>query len=168
MEKTTGQALRKQSTLSGSGHPLPVVYPLDQARKHLFNLANRSFQSCVLLFWKNTKVSCKQKKIFQLTSRPDGSVEKLSELSLTASTTTLSYIGRYRSSSAPHLACESKPLGFWEGGCCRVNPESQGMALLPDFQLSEVLHAATSLSLSFFIYLQLKTDNCPPSTGLPC
>jgi hypothetical protein len=42
------------------------------------------------------------------------------------------------------------------------------MALLPDFQLPEILHGESKPPSASHVYLQLNTDNCQLSRRLAC
>jgi len=144
------------------------AHALDQPGKHSLDFGDAGFQTSVLSLRKKVEIASQQQKVFKFTGRTCRIVKKLAEFCLAGTSTALGNIGGNRSSRPPHLACEPVPLGIWKSGRRRIDSDHKRMALLPDFQLLEILHAATSQIPPLFIYLQLNTDNCQPFRGVLC
>jgi hypothetical protein len=158
-----GSKLRYSPRMSSVRLP---AHALDKPGKHSLDFGDAGFQTSVLSLRKKTEIASQQQKVFEFARRTCGVVKKLAEFCLAGTSAALRNIGGDRSSRPPHLACESVTLGIRKSGRRRIDSDHKRMALLPDFQLFEILHASTDQISPLFVYLQLNTDNCQPFRGV--
>jgi hypothetical protein len=139
---------------------LLLFHPLDQASEHALDFTDAGVESLLLFLREEAQVAREQQKVFKFACRPDRCVKELPKFRLTRPAATLGNVRRYGRGGASHLARQSVSLWFGKGGGGRVDPQNEGMALLPDLQLSVILHNRDNQLTIFLSYLQLKTDNC--------
>jgi hypothetical protein len=103
------------------------------------------------------QVACEKQEVVQFAGRAEGDVQKLFELDSPGSPLTFSKVGRDRIRRASQPA--RKPVSFLVGKRPGrlVDDQSEGVALLPDQQLSKILHGDASLRT---YHLEL-TTYCP-------
>jgi hypothetical protein len=121
----------------------------DESSQHQFDLMNPGFE-CIMLRWsQELKISRERKKVVQFACGAQGDVKVLLQLRSSSPAATLGDICRNRKGSAAHLVRQAITLRFRERGSSPVNAQRHGVALAPDQQFAEVLHAPTPLSLYF-------------------
>src|ERR1700682_5570323 len=134
--------------------------PLNQARKHASNLVQARIKRFVLFFSKQMKVTPEQEKIVEFAGGAGRDIQKLTKLGSPRPSATFSNVCWNRGCGSSHLTGQTVLLRLWKGACRIIDSQHQGVALLPDFQLPEILHIATSTRPPVSIYLQLITKNC--------
>lgn len=143
-----------------------LAHALDQPDKHSLDFSDAGLQTSMLSFCKKAQITSQQQEVFEFARRTCGIVKKLAEFCLAGTSAALRNIGGNRSGRPPHLTCESVALRIRESGRRRIDSDHKRVALLPDFQLLEILHASTSQISPLYVYLQLNTDNCQPFRGV--
>src|SRR6267378_1447615 len=155
-------ALSNIASIGGRWLSIAGGGPLNQGCKHASDLVQAGIERFVLLFSKQTKVSPKQEKIVEFAGGAGRDIQKLTKLHSPRPGATFSNICRNRGGRSSHLAGQTVPFRVRKGACRIVNSQHQGMALLPNFQLPEILHVATSAWPPFTVYSQPITKNCQP------
>lgn len=141
---------------------LLLFHSLDQAREHALDSTDAGVENLLLFLREEAQIAREQQGVFQFACRPDRDVEELPKLRLTRPAATLGNVRGYRRGGTSHLARQAVSLRFGKGGGGRVDPQNEGMALLPHLQLSVILHNRDNQLTIFFSDLQLNTENCQP------
>ena len=141
---------------------LLLFHSLDQASEHALDFTDAGVENLLLFLGEEAQVACEQQKVFKFACRPDRCVEKLPKFRLTGPTATFGNVRGHGRGGTSHLARQAVSLRFGKGGGGRVDPQNEGMALLPYFQLSVILHNSDNELTIFLSHLQLNTDNCQP------
>jgi len=141
---------------------LLLFHSLNKAGEHPLDFTNAHVKSLLLLLRKESQVARKQQKVFEFACGPERCVQELPKFRPTSPAATLRNVRRYGRGSTPHLAGQTVSFRFGECGGGRVNPQSEGMALLPHLQWSVILHNRYNQLSIFFSDLQLNTANRQP------
>jgi hypothetical protein len=148
--------------LRGTGGPLLFFHSLNKAGEHPLDFTNAHVKSLLLLLRKESQVARKQQKVFEFARGPERCVQELPKFRPTSPAATLRNVRRHRRGGTPHLAGQTIPLRFGKCGRGRVNPQGEGMALLPNLQWSVILHSLYNQLFIFFSDLQPNTANRQP------
>lgn len=116
---------------------------LDKPCQHLLNVRRGMFQCLSLLWGEKSQVLRQQNKTNQLVGRASGYMQELSEFRVCCSSASLCDIAEDRSRGSSHLAGQAKSFGIRISSCRAINTQRQGLAPLPYFEFSEVLHVLT-------------------------
>ena len=112
----------------------------NQAAKHQFQFKNSFFQRLMLARGQQLQIAAQKKEIVQLARRSQRKMQKLSQLDSPRPATSFRNVGGNGIRSASHLT--GQPIFFMIGESRRrpINAQYDGMAFLPNQQLSKVLH----------------------------
>jgi hypothetical protein len=141
---------------------LLLFHSLNKACEHPFDFTNARVKSLLLFLREESQVARKQQKVFKFACRSERRVQELPKFRLTGPPATFSNVRGHRRGGTPHLAGQTVPLRFGKCGGGRVNPQSKGMALLPHFLWSVILHTGYNQLSIFVLDLQLNTESCQP------
>jgi len=135
-----------------------------QSAEHQFELMDLLFQRFVLPRSQKLQVAAQQQEIIQFARRSKGKMQELSQFDSACPAASFRNVGRNGIGSASHLTGQS--ISFLLGKSKRrpVNTQHHGMALLPDQQLSKILHKLTPFPRTPFFctyHLILNTYNFP-------
>jgi len=146
----------------GTGGALLLFHSLNKAGEHALDFTNAHVKSLLLLLRKESQVARKQQKVFEFACGPERCVQELPKFCPPSPAATLRNVRRYGRRSTPHLAGQTVSFRFGKCGRRRVNPQSEGMALLPHLQWPIILHNGYNPLSIFASDLQLNTESCLP------
>jgi hypothetical protein len=159
-ERSRGVTLRQISSTEGDSacvHGTLLFHSLNQPCEHALDFTDAGVECLLLFFRQESQVAGEQQEVFKFACRSERCVEELPKLRLTCPAATFGNVRRYGRRGTPHLASQTVTLRFRKGGRRRVDSQREGMAPLPYFQLSIVLHSTDNQLLIFSSDSQLKT-----------
>jgi hypothetical protein len=147
--------MRGVATLSGPE-------PLEQSRDHFLYFEKFEFSFLMPVDFEHSKITGKQKKVFELAGGPHGNIQELSKFTTAPSATTFRNVCGDGTGSAPDLAAKTKSFIRRKFAGDFVRLKCQFMTPAPNLELAEILHDLASLNYFKLLsnYLQLTTNNC--------
>jgi hypothetical protein len=127
---------------------------LEQAGEHAFDLVDIGLELSEGWIGQKTQIMSKHREIFQFASRAEGDIKELSQFGFCAPAASFGNIRGNRRGGASHLAGQPVALFCREDPRQSVNHQCERMTLLPDSELSEILHGFDWVPFELFI-----TDN---------
>ena len=157
------------STDGGSAcvHGTLFLHSLNQPCEHALDFTDAGVECLLLFFRQESQVAREQQEVFEFACRSERCVEELPKLRRTCPAATFGNVRGYGRRGTSHLAIQTVTLRFRKGGRRRVDSQREGMAPLPYFQLSIILHSADNQLSIFNSYSQVETVHRLKKLALP-